>query len=71
MKPHPVVVRADTPIAVAADLLRAHLLAALETILGERFTTVRPLGVPSAGDAYEYGFPVPERDETAAEGTVD
>jgi hypothetical protein len=50
---------------------QAHLLAALETILGERFTTVRPLGVPSAGDAYEYGFPVPERDETAAEGTVD
>jgi CBS domain-containing protein len=56
---------------VVGILTETDVLAALETILGERFTTVRPLSGPGAGDSYDYGFPVPERDETAAEGIVD
>jgi acetoin utilization protein AcuB len=58
---------------VVGILSETDVLAALEKMLGDRLTTVRPLGAAAAGgEAYDYGFPVPGAAGTDRnEGTVD
>jgi CBS domain-containing protein len=57
---------------VVGILSETDVLAALEQMLGERLTTVRPLPAAAAGQPYDHGYPVPgEADPHTNEGTVD
>jgi acetoin utilization protein AcuB len=58
---------------VVGILTETDVLAAFETILGDRVTSVRPLdAAPAAGEPYDYGFALRAAAEPEAnEGTVD
>ncbi|HEX9821883.1 MAG TPA: CBS domain-containing protein [Methylomirabilota bacterium] len=56
---------------VVGILSEIDVLAAFEKVLGARLTTVRPLDTASAGEPYDYGFPVPGAAPDTNEGTVD
>jgi CBS domain-containing protein len=59
--------------AVVGMLSELDVLAAFETLLGRRLTTIRPLDASAAGgEPYDYGFLIPAgADEHVNEGTVD
>jgi CBS domain-containing protein len=58
---------------VVGILTETDVLAVIDTLLGARLTTVRPLDAePGVAAPYDYGFPIPGPGDTyLTEGVVD